>query len=109
MDTDILDRARRQSSMCKLFGNPNRVLILWVLAEQEHSVGEIASAIESSPQNTSQHLRLMQAQGVVESCRKGNSIYYRLVRESICECSFLSVTETQLQLLNEGAKRNDEC
>jgi len=60
MDAALLEQARQQSSICKLFGNPTRVLILWALVEQERSVGEIADALDSSLQNTSQHLRLMQ-------------------------------------------------
>ena len=93
MDAELLERARQQSSLCRIFGNPNRVLILWTLAERECSVSEIASAIDASLQNTSQHLHLMQARGILGSRRKGNTIYYRLVRFTMRECRNLFITE----------------
>ena len=93
MDAALLELARQQSALCRIFGNPNRVLILWTLEDRECSVTEIASAIDASLQNTSQHLRLMQARGVVESRRQGNTIYYRLVPDSMPGCCLLLMTE----------------
>ena len=107
MDAVLLELARQQSSICKLFSNPNRILILWTLVEQEHSVGEIAEAIEASMQNTSQHLRLMQERGIVQSRRNGNTIFYRLVRESLHDCRLLLIANNRISS-HEGAKQNDE-
>jgi len=64
-----------------VFGNPSRVLIVWALGERELSVTDIASAIECSLQNTSQHLHLMKNKGILTSRRDGNTIYYRVKRE----------------------------
>ncbi len=86
MDAELLKLAQQQSARCRIFGNPNRVLIVWTLAKGECSVGEIASAINASLQNTSQHLHLMQDRGILESRRKGNAIFYRLVRDSLHGC-----------------------
>ena len=76
MDAQILESASRQAEICKLFGNPNRILIVWALGDREMSVGDIAVAIESSLQNTSQHLRLMKDKGVLISRRERHTIYY---------------------------------
>jgi tRNA 2-thiouridine synthesizing protein A len=76
MDAQILEFACRQAEICKLFGNPNRILIVWALGDRELSVGDIAVAIESSLQNTSQHLRLMKDKGVLISRRERHTIYY---------------------------------
>jgi DNA-binding transcriptional ArsR family regulator len=78
MRSDILKSAQSQAELCGVFGNPSRVLILWVLGERELSVGNIASAIECSLQNTSQHLHLMKGKGILTSRRDGNTIYYRV-------------------------------
>ena len=64
-DEETLALAESQAEICGVFGNTNRVLILWVLGELEMSVGEIASAIDCSLQNTSQHLRLMKDKGFI--------------------------------------------
>jgi DNA-binding transcriptional ArsR family regulator len=93
MDTELIELAKQQSAICRIFGNPNRVLILWTLARQECSVSEIASAIDASLQNTSQHLRLMKDRGILESRRQGNTIYYRLADNSMCGCRLLLIAE----------------
>jgi ArsR family transcriptional regulator len=80
LDEQIAEAARQQAELCKVFGNPNRILILWVLGNQEMSVGDIANAIESSLQNTSQHLRLMRDKGILASRREGHTIYYHTLR-----------------------------
>jgi DNA-binding transcriptional ArsR family regulator len=81
MQLDLFKSAQSQSELCGVFGNPRRVLILWALGERELSVGDIASTIECSLQNTSQHLHLMKDKGILTSRRAGNTIYYRVKRE----------------------------
>ncbi len=80
MRADLLKSAQSQAELCSVFGNPSRVLILWALGEHELSVSDIASAIERSLQNTSQHLHLMQDKGILTSRREGTTIYYRVKR-----------------------------
>lgn len=70
--------AKRQSEICKLFGNPTRLMILWALRHGEMNVSDIAAGVQSSLQNTSQHLRLMKDKGVLAASREGNSVLYRL-------------------------------
>jgi DNA-binding transcriptional ArsR family regulator len=74
--------ASEQAELCRVFAHPRRILILWTLAEREKSVGEIATAVEASLQNTSQHLRLMREMGILESRRDGQMILYHVNRES---------------------------
>ena len=78
MDTQIWALAEEQAAYCQVFSNPKRILILWVLAEGEMSVSEIASAIGASLQNTSQHLRLMKDRFILSSRRDGQVIYYHI-------------------------------
>jgi len=85
MDAQILEAARQQAEICKVFGNVNRVLILWALRNQSMSVGDIAKAIESSLQNTSQHLRLMRNKGILASRREGHTIYYHITERALLE------------------------
>ena len=82
--------AESQASICSIFANPKRVLILWSLEDHEKSVGEIASTIEASLQCTSQHLRLMKEMGILGSRRDGQTIYYRIVENGLTErCQLL--------------------
>jgi DNA-binding transcriptional ArsR family regulator len=81
----IQDMAVRQAAICSIFGNATRVLILWVLLDQELSVSDIAAAIHASLQATSQHLRLMEDKGLLASRRDGQKIYYRVVEHHLME------------------------
>lgn len=83
------ERAKRQANICRVFGNARRVLILWALANGEMSVGQIASAVDTSLQNTSQHLRLMQDKGMLVSRRDGSTVYYRINDDALQNCLLL--------------------
>ncbi len=85
MDAQAFELARQQAEICKVFGNVNRVLILWVLDDQEMSVGDIAEAIDVSLQNASQHLRMMKDKGILASRREGHAIYYRIKGRKLIE------------------------
>jgi DNA-binding transcriptional ArsR family regulator len=90
MNVDQKALAESQASVCSVFANAKRVMILWSLAEQEKSVGEIASTIEASLQSTSQHLHLMKKMGILDSRRDGQTIYYRIVKNGLVErCQLL--------------------
>jgi len=90
MNVALKASAETQASICSVFANAKRVMILWSLAEQERSVGEIASSIEASLQCTSQHLHLMKKMGILDSRRDGQTIYYRIVNNNLNEkCQLL--------------------
>jgi len=78
VDAEVMDLAENQAELCSVFANPKRVLILWSLAEHEKAVTAIAHSIDASLQNTSQHLSLMKASGILEARRDGQTIYYRI-------------------------------
>ena len=84
-DTDLKALAESQAAICGVFANAKRVMILWSLAEQEKSVGQIAAEIEASMQCTSQHLHLMKDIGILDSRRDGQTIYYTIVRNGLAE------------------------
>jgi len=95
MDGDLKTRAESQASICSVFANAKRVMILWSVVEQERSVGEIASDIEASLQCTSQHLRLMKEMGILDSRRDGQTIYYRIVKNGLTERCQLMLRASQ--------------
>jgi ArsR family transcriptional regulator, virulence genes transcriptional regulator len=78
LSSEIQALAQRQATLCKVFSCAQRVLILWFLAEREHTVSEIAMALGASLPSTSQHLHLMELNDVLESRREKQNIYYRL-------------------------------
>lgn len=75
-------KAEIQASYCRMFSNMYRVMILWALNGKELSVGNLAEEIDTTQQNTSQHLRLMKARGFVKSRREGSKVLYSLTSKA---------------------------
>ncbi len=70
--------AERASSLMKTLGHAGRLMVLCHLADHEMSVGEIAESLEMSQSALSQHLARMRAEGLVETRRESQTVYYRL-------------------------------
>jgi DNA-binding transcriptional ArsR family regulator len=70
--------AEHQAAFCRILGNPQRIMILWLLTEKEKSVTEIALAVGISVQNASQHLRVLGFSNLVEYRREHHNVYYHL-------------------------------
>ena len=91
LSPEIQELAERQASLCRVFGNPQRVLILWLLAERERTVTDTALAIGASMQSTSQHLRIMEFRNLVESRREHHNIYYHITNNQLLQgCMILA-------------------
>lgn len=73
-----ITEAQEQAEFCSILGNSRRIQIIWALGSRELTVSDISEVIGSSMQNTSQHLRLMKNNGVLQSRRDGREIYYRV-------------------------------
>jgi DNA-binding transcriptional ArsR family regulator len=83
LSSEIQKSAEHQAMLCKVFSNAQRILILWLLAEKELTVSQIASAIGASLQSTSQHLRLMELNHIVESRREHHNIFYQIASNNL--------------------------
>ena len=70
--------AIRASEMMKLLGHPHRLMILCELIEGERSVSELSERIGINQSPLSQHLARMRHEGVVESRRDAQTVYYSL-------------------------------
>lgn len=70
--------AELQATHCHIMSNPQRIMILWMLAEKERTVTEIALSIGASLQSTSHHLRILEFSNMVKSHRERHNIFYRL-------------------------------
>ena len=71
------------AEMCKVFSNSTRLEILNLLRDKELSVTKLIEKTKLSQANISQHLSIMKSKGIVESNRKGKSIYYKLTNPKI--------------------------
>lgn len=88
----VREKAAALADYCKLFGNTQRVLILWSLNCGELSVSDIAAQVSGSLQNTSQHLQLMKSKGILAARRDGQTIYYHIVEnETMKRCPLIDL------------------
>lgn len=85
LSEEIQKSAERQASFFRVLGNTQRVLILWLLAEKEHTIAEIAVTIGASSQTTSHHLHILGFSSLVEARGESNDIYYHLVDNELTQ------------------------
>lgn len=86
---------RRHSELCAVFASPTRIEIMLLLGNEERTAGELASLLNITPANLSQHLRIMRDQQAVRSRRRGRHISYRIANPKFLRA---------LQLVREGLR-----
>jgi DNA-binding transcriptional ArsR family regulator len=90
---EMQQQAEHQAAHCRVMGNPQRILILWLLAEKERTVTEISDAIGASMQSTSHHLRILEFSNMVKTRRDRHNIFYHLNdSEMVKNCPALANT-----------------
>ncbi len=93
------------ADVAKALGNGRRVELVDILAQGERYVEELAGEIGQSVANTSHHLQVLAASGLVRTRRDGNRIYYRLKSDQVEQLWTIlrSVTRAHLDNLEELA------
>lgn len=74
-----------RAEILKALGQPTRLKIIDFLREGERCVCEIFPAIEEEQSNTSRHLNMMLAAGVLSRRKEGLKIYYAIKHPEILE------------------------
>jgi DNA-binding transcriptional ArsR family regulator len=73
LSQEVQISAEHQASFFRVLGNPQRVLILWLIAERARTATEIALAVEASLTSTGHHLRILEFNQLVEIQREYNN------------------------------------
>ena len=74
----LQDSARRASTLLKAMSNEHRLMILCQLLHGEKSVGEMERLIGLSQSALSQHLARLRRDGLVQTRRQAQTIFYSL-------------------------------
>jgi len=82
-DFDAIDEAMGEhcdqaARLLKALANPHRLMVLCALVEGEKSVSELNQGIPLSQSALSQHLAKFRQEGLVETRRESQTIYYRI-------------------------------
>ena len=76
---DMRSHAAEAAGLMKALGHEARLIILCTLAEGERSVGELNELVPLSQSALSQQLARLRREGLVETRRESQTIYYSLV------------------------------
>jgi DNA-binding transcriptional ArsR family regulator len=79
------ERYRLHAEVCRVLTDPKRLMILDVLREGEHSVGDLAEELGCNLANASQHLAVLRSAGLVDTRRAGTTILYSLAEPELVE------------------------
>lgn len=77
--SDMALHAEAAAGLLKALANSNRLMLLCMLVEGERSVSDLNQDIWLSQSALSQHLARLRQEGLVETRRDGQTIYYRIV------------------------------
>jgi len=69
---------RLHAQVCSGLADPNRILIIYSLADGPRNVNDIANRMELSQPTVSRHLKVLRDRGIVRTERDGQSIIYHL-------------------------------
>ena len=76
--THMREHAADAARLMNALGNESRLMILCMLAEGEQSVGALNEAVALSQSALSQQLARLRRQGLVETRRESQTIFYSL-------------------------------
>ena len=80
-DADLREmrhHASQAAQLLKALANENRLMVLCALAEGEQAVGQINERVDLSQSALSQHLAILRREGIVQTRRESQTIYYSL-------------------------------
>ncbi|MAS35593.1 MAG: transcriptional regulator [Anaerolineaceae bacterium] len=64
--------------VCLALGDPKRLMILYTLSGQPHSVNELALQLDMPQPTVSHHLKILRERSMVNARRQGTTICYSL-------------------------------
>ncbi len=86
MNPDLRDEIHQlHAQICGGLADPNRILILYALAETSLCVGDLVTSIGLSQPSISHHLRVLRERGLVTSRREGQNVVYTLSDPRVIE------------------------
>jgi len=80
-----LDSLERAAECLRILAHPHRLRVIQILLQADFTVGELATACGINSAMMSEHLRLMQHCGFLESDKDGRKRYYRVVEEHLSD------------------------
>lgn len=94
--------AQLHAQICSGLADSNRILLLYVLAEQPRNVTDLSHRLGLPQPTVSRHLKILRERGIVVAEREGQSVFYSLADERIIHALDLLREILAVQLQNQG-------
>ncbi len=100
--------ALEQAAEClKALAHPHRLRLVQMLLRGRYTVGELAETCEIHSHMASEHLRLLQRCGFLESERDGRQVYYRVTEPHLA--NILRCIESRFDRMPKKAARRKKA
>jgi ArsR family transcriptional regulator, zinc-responsive transcriptional repressor len=73
-----MDALETAAECLRALAHPARLRMIDILQQGEYAVHEIAAMCSVGPNQTCEHLRLLKGHGILDSRRRGRTVYYRI-------------------------------
>ncbi len=77
--------SRLHADLCSALADPNRILMIYALAEMPRAVNELSDELGLSQPATSRNLKVLRERGLVYTVRQGNTLEYHLADKRLVE------------------------
>jgi DNA-binding transcriptional ArsR family regulator len=84
-DAFVEEVHRLHAELCQALADPKRILILYALAEEPRTVGELAEGLHLRQSNASQHLAVLRDRGLVTTERAGTRVTYSIAYPAVIQ------------------------
>lgn len=81
----MVNKCEGVSQVLKALSHPVRLKVLCRVIEKERTVNDLTEFCDISQSAMSQFLNRMRAEGMVESRREGNQVYYRVANPKLIQ------------------------
>lgn len=86
MDRNLREEITQlHANVCSGLADPNRILLLYTLADNPLNVSELAESVGLSQPTVSRHLKILRERGMVTAQREGQSVYYNVADARIIQ------------------------
>ncbi len=102
MPKDKIDKIIKSvGSFFDVLSHPDRIRIIGLLRSKEMDVNQLHESLGISQSRTSQHLKLLKFNGIVDERKEGKHVYYHLKSKNITK---VMQTALQFQLIIHAAE-----
>jgi len=89
--------------ICSAISEPNRILLIYAVAEKPCSVNSLAEIVGISQSAASRHLKVLRERGLIQAQRDGAQVIYSLADQRFIQALDL-LREVMLEQLSEQAE-----